>query len=128
MITLFIGVPGSGKTQAMQDYIAAQALGHRFLVVDRAGEWRAYTDEGAPNPRWRGKQARLPIVQVSKDADSSEDGQTDLKDTGIYLFGYPWEGIDVAQLCVSLGNCVYVDDEIDLLQSIKDGKIHPCVI
>ena len=115
MISLFYGVPGAGKTQAMQDYVSAHAAEHRFMVLDRAGEWEKSTEE-TPNPRWRGADSTLPIYQVPARQDL---GDFTFEQTGIYLFGYPWEGGEVASLCVALGHCCYVDDELDMAATYK---------
>lgn len=114
MISLFYGVPGAGKSQAMQDYVSAHAAEHRFMVVNRLGEWNT-GEEGAPNLRWRGKT--LPIIQGPEPKDVAD---FEFQPTGIYLFNFPWEGNEVASLCVALGNCCYVDDEIDMAATYKN--------
>lgn len=120
IITLFYGVPGAGKTTAMMDYVSAHSDEHRFLVVDRAGEWGSMDPEqpDQPNPRWRGKT--LPIVVVDK-GNLPEPWP----ETGIFLFQYPWEGPEVAQLVKDIGEAVYVDDEIDLVAVFKGWAESP---
>lgn len=118
-ITLFYGVPGAGKTTAMMDYVNMHAFHQRFFVVDRVGEWGINDPENfdKPNPRWRGR--RLPIIEVSKDEE------TDFSQNGIYLFQYPWEGNEVAEVCRAVGNATYVDDEIDLVATFKGWTESP---
>lgn len=119
MISLFYGVPGAGKTTAMMDFVAQHALEQVFFVVDRAGEWSVGSPDHAssPNPRWRG--ADIPISVVEPDSVPDE------WEPGVYLFQYPWEGIEVAELARSVGNVTYVDDEIDLVAVYKGWESSP---
>ena len=107
-IRLFIGVPGAGKTLAMQDYTRALcASGWPCLVIDRADEWRA--DD---NPRWRGHPPEVRDVPHTTDLGKLAE---DLEgEKGVLRFNAPWEPLDVAHVANLLGNTVYVDDEIDL--------------
>ncbi len=116
MIQLFYGLPGAGKTTAMMDYVHAHADKHRFFVTDRAAEWGAVDPDNAekPNPRWRGLDPKL-IRTILPDEVPDE-----WPETGIFLFQYPWEGLDVAQLAVDVGNVVVCDDEMDLV-AVRTG-------
>ena len=113
-IQLFIGVPGSGKTQAMQDTIRMNCENNRFLCIDRANEWLA------DSPRWRGEQ----VPRVAVPADMEFDPQF-YERSGLYIFDNTWEPIDVASHARLLGNCVYVDDEIDLSATYKGWLENP---
>lgn len=131
LIVLALGVPRMGKTQALMDYVGAHATQNRFLVVDRAGDW-AWPN----NPRWRGasfiRWKKSPIHEhLAFMADANErqarpwfgdapakgldEWLASLPSSGIFRFGWPFEGEDVARMATDIGNCVYVDDEVDLV-------------
>lgn len=128
-ITLFVGMPGTGKTQAMMDFVREQSSTHRFLVPDRAGEWGEHHPEapGQPNPRWRGKPPPLVHVplEIAGDPDAAFAWFEEQPPAGVFLFGHPWEGLDVAAVCTAIGNCVYADDEIDLVAQLGGWKDNP---
>lgn len=105
-IQLMYGLPGMGKTTLMHDLIRAQATVLRWFVVDHAAEW------GPEALHWRGKAPEIHVMPLGEDIPS------DMPDTGVFVF-QGWEGNDVANVAVSLGNCVYVDDEIDLVARRK---------
>lgn len=129
MIGLCMGVPKMGKTQALLDYVGAHAHSHRFFVVDRANDWAF--DGG----RWRGTQFHwwssdiLSLLGVAvnrkgrawyadappPDAAHLQQWLAGLPDTGVFRFGWPWEGSAVAQLVKDVGSTTYVDDEIDFV-------------
>jgi len=112
-IRLFLGVPGAGKTLAMQDYVRAHAHEHAFYVVDRAGEW------GPENlQRWRGAP---PVTYYVAHGDIEKTSRELLENhaPGVYLFGHPWEGEEVAQVAANVGNVVFTDDEIDLVATYR---------
>ncbi len=117
MISLFYGVPGAGKTTAMIDYVHEYGENQRVFVVDRAGEWGATDPDGAgesPNPRWRGMDtSRIQTI-------GNDNVPEEWPENGIFLFQYPWEGEQVAELAVAVGNTVYCDDELDLV-AIRKG-------
>lgn len=107
-IRLFLGVPGAGKTLAMQDYVRAHASEWAFFVVDRAGEW------GPDNVRrWRGEPP--PCFDVPHGSLDKVSKSLLGCAPGVYLFGHPWEGDEVAQVAAAVGNVVYTDDELDLV-------------
>lgn len=129
MIGLALGLPAVGKTQALQDYCAAQAGVHRFFVVDRANEW-------APDShRWRGQRWREWTRRTSllvrtlghslvvdgapwfleAPASPSSSWLEQLPSSGLVRFSHPWEGEDVAELARQAGSTTYVDDELDLV-------------
>lgn len=131
MIGLAIGLPKMGKTQALQDYVGAHALQNRFFVVDRTDDWK---DD---SHRWRGIKWKVWSRHIARvaaaagittlplttdrpwysDAPAPGHGALEwakkLPATGVFRFGWPWEGADVAQLTADVGNATYVDDEID---------------
>lgn len=117
---LFIGVPGTGKTQAMMNFVQAQANEALFLVVDRQAEWTPTVD----NQRWAGKPPKSMIVPGGYTFEQIEEMANELE-TGMLVFQYPWEGLQVAKIAVDLGNIVYVDDEIDLVAKYKDWDLNP---
>lgn len=121
-VHLFLGVPGAGKTQAMVDLVAKQALTHMFIVCSKAMEW-----EDVKSPRWRGKGKSLPIYPIQAKPDERDKVVSDLLgvDHGVYIFGYPWEPWEVATITRDVGNAVYVDDEIDQFAGYKDWLDNP---
>jgi len=119
MIILALGLPGTGKTQALIDYAAENSESQRFFVVDRAGDWQPTDEEGNPNPRWRGREKELGIYEVGDIEDM------DFEPPGIYVFGYPYEAIEVASVARAVGNATYVDDEIDLVATYSKWLDNP---
>lgn len=133
MIGLALGLPAMGKTQALQDYVSAHALTHRFFTVDRTEDWKR------GSPRWRGVKwkewdthhARLlktvgpalarpllssharPWFGDAPSPDRVRGWLETLPPCGVFRFGWPWEGLEVAQLVRDVGSTTYVDDEID---------------
>lgn len=104
MITLFYGIMGSGKTTALHDFIRMHPH-HRFFVKDHADEW------GVDHPMWRGKPPR--VVEVPSGLRDMDKFEEMAAEPGVYLFGPGWWPAQVAQLCLDVGNVVYVDDELD---------------
>lgn len=121
-VNLWVGVPGAGKTQGMVDAVARQAKTHLFTVSSHAGEW-----EDTAAPRWRGQGKKLPIYPIQVGPNKQEQVIQDLLDaqTGVYIFGYGWEPIDVAAVTLAVGNAVYVNDEIDLFATYKNWEMNP---
>lgn len=124
-IRLALGVPKAGKTLALQDMVHDAALdGHTLFVRDLAGEWRQEDPEapGRPNPRWRDAP---PELVDAPDPDSGDllSELEEHRDAGgrVVLFGWPWEGRDIAQCCLDVGNVNYVDDEIDTTATYTDA-------
>lgn len=106
MIVLAYGMPGTGKTTFLHDYVREESVrnpGYRWMIVDHADEWLA---TGA---HWRGSPPKN--IQV---VEQDEHRAPDLSEPGLYVFP-GWEGLDVATLATEWGNAVYVDDEIDLV-------------
>lgn len=127
MINLWIGWPGTGKTTSMIDFIGEHArAGHRFFVPDRAREFAATLEDGTPNPRWRGKPP--PLIDVPYELSQQEDAHEwfdDQPEGGVFLFTYPWEGLQVAQLVKDVGNATYADDELDLVGTRGKWETNP---
>ncbi len=129
-IRLALGVPQMGKTQFLMDFVSAHAREHLFFVVDRAGDWQpetgryrckfrkwadTFTDhalvlkdriEGVGGEPWYMAAPPDPLDQLGTLKFSPPP-------TGVVSFGYPWEGLEVAELARIHGNVTYVDDEID---------------
>lgn len=148
MIGLALGVPRMGKTQALLDYVGSHALTNRFFVVDRAGDWVCATKEGEED-RWRGirwkewnprlgmlTQRILPGAQpVATDRPWFGEAPPPDQDlaswarglpaSGVFRFGWPWEGPEVAQLAKDVGDVTYVDDELDLVALHESWKTNP---
>ena len=102
MIVLSYGLPGMGKTLWMHDYLKRNlALGYRWLVMDHADEWA-----DPQSPHWRGRAPPLKVIDP-------DDSKPDLEAPGVYVFQNGWGFERVAELAASVGNAVYVDDELD---------------
>ena len=128
-VKLFLGLPGTGKTQAMIDFISldlSSKTPHLFFCVDRAAEWGTHVD-GVENPRWRGRKWKEGECVVAPNPDKFERWIEDegLADSGLVLFRAPWEGIDIARYSILFGDIVYVDDEIDLVAVYEKWKENP---
>lgn len=130
-IKLALGVPGAGKTLALQDMARdAVAQGWCVFTVCRANEW---TVEGN-NPRWRGRPPPaydvegLPLWSPGEPVEF--EGFEDLcalRDEGgcLVRFPYPWESVAVAELAAAIGDVVIIDDEIDLVARRKGWEDNP---
>jgi len=123
MIRLAFGVPGAGKSLALQDIVNMESYDKRsgFAIVDRAGEWNS-TDirSGAPNVRWRGNPPDMLIAP--HDIAAASEMLTQARDEKLcVLFQHPWNGVEVADLVRQVGDLTYVDDEIDLV-ALNNGQ------
>jgi len=109
MISLWLGMPGCGKTTHMRDLVSKAAYEKwGCAVIDRASEW---TEE---NAGWRGNPP--PIDIASTDIAEATKQLVEAREHGrVVLFQAPWESIDVAELVASVGDLIFADDEIDLV-------------
>ena len=106
MIRLAIGVPGAGKSICLQDCArVAVSKGWPVFSVDRAGEWLSNE-----NVRWRNQP---PNVKDILSAEDWEEAKEEGIEPGVYAFN-GFESLDVARFAMSIGNVVFVDDEIDI--------------
>lgn len=125
-IFLALGVPGAGKTLALQDRVHDATLaGWTCFVVDMAGEWRLTDAEGKPNPRWRNKPPPMEIAPNPAEEINDELLVEWRKSAKVILFGYPWEALDVARLSTRCGGVIYVDDEIDRVARYEGWLSNP---
>lgn len=133
MIGLAIGLPKHGKTQVLQDYVNAHALQNRFFWSDKTEDTPrdSYRWRGTKWKDWNPRLARvlrfagITSLPVATDrpwfGDAPPPGPDALRwaeslpTTGVFRFGYPWTGLEVAQLAVDVGNVTIVDDEIDFM-------------
>lgn len=91
MFTLYLGGVGTGKTTLMKDHVRrSPAPDVSFLIIDHAGEWR---DSGRP------------FASVAEFRDSPTVPRFSVFPSKLQLA--------VAQLCIDLGDAVYVDDECE---------------
>ena len=133
-VILAIGVPRMGKTQALLDYVGAHASTHLFFTTDRSEDWTRDSRDEAGKARWRGVRWRDWTAQSARlqaliggasmserpwfcDAPAPDDVREgwldELPPFGVVRFGWPWEGLDVAQAAKDKGNVSLVDDELD---------------
>ena len=105
MISLFLGMPGCGKSLLMHDLIRAQPA-HRYFVVEHSNEWA----KGAAH--WRGRAPRIVDVWNTAQLEKmvSEHGELP---PGVYRC-VGMGGWEVCKLAIANGPAVYVDDEIDV--------------
>lgn len=128
MIKLFLGMPGAGKTLAMQDLVYdSTKAGWPCFVIDNAFEWLPETLDGKTNIRWRG---RPPFIVRAPEPDSPDlDSAVSevLEKNGVLVCEKldDWEPRMVADLVKQHGNAIYVDDEIDLFARYKDWDDNP---
>jgi len=126
-VSLWFGVPGTGKTQAMCDAVNLQAESQLFFVADRTNDWSL--DDS--NKRWRGKAPpglTLGIEEFQEYTkkgivESLEDYLAEI-DTGVIVF-QQWPEWEVAEYGKEIGNCCFVSDEIDTVATYKDWGINP---
>lgn len=147
---VFLGIPGSGKTQLMVDMVSAQSRQQLFFVTDVTSDWGFQN-----NPRWRNKvpQGLLVIGPESyaefnagvepepkrPSTESHEDfGRRHLnasvqaveefiadKRVGVIVFQHPWKPWSVAQYAKNIGDCVFVSDELDVVATYKGWLRNP---
>lgn len=100
MISLALGLPGSGKSLLCHCLVKAQAASHLFFVSDHEAGW------GPDSPLWIGG---APAVRIINAGESPENA---FPPAGIIIFRN-WRPEKVAKLAVDVGNVTYVDDELD---------------
>lgn len=126
MFQLWLGVEGSGKTQGMQDHVAADVSGNCFFVRDFRNDWAATNAYGQPNPRWRGAVPRMWSAPPPPVTDELRRGlEVARHEGGIVRFPHPWTPRQVAQLALDVGDVVLVDDEIDELATYTEWEDNP---
>lgn len=138
--TLFYGVPGTGKTQAMADIVAAHSDEQLFFVVDITNDWSLSED----NLRWRGNVPKGLVfgqaeydeffkhVRASEEGgykhgrvESAEKFIAENDHSGVLVFQFPFRPWEVAEYAKAVGNSVFVSDEIDTVATYKDWDINP---
>lgn len=125
---LFIGVPKSGKTLAMQDMVRDLHREFSCFVIDRAHEWLPEFMDGSENWRWREDTPNIVRAPAFTNADEALEFAMEYADPGnVVTFetidGWtPWQ---VAKLCGQVGDTTYVDDEIDIFATYKEWKESP---
>lgn len=125
MITLFIGVPGAGKTLGAQNVTAIASQEWPCFVIDHTPEEWGPVFEGRENPRWYGN---VPfILDVPYGTTENTLDFLSEHDKGIFRFcqGDGWEPREVALLTMLRGDAYYVDDEIDLFATYKNWQDNP---
>jgi hypothetical protein len=96
-------------TEKLRPWSYPAELQRAFFSLAGAGE-----DGGPSRPRrWFG-EAPPPESDVSS-------WLATLPPTGVFRFGWPWDGEPVADLVKLVGNTTYVDDEIDLVALNNPG-------
>lgn len=128
-IKLFLGVPGAGKTLAMQDLVHEMVMRQKWpcYIIDNAFEWLTETLDGKPNIRWRGRPPRI-IRAPPPDSDEIDEVLDDAHQNPAAIVFEKFDGwtpFDVATLLTIRGNAIYCDDEIDLFATYKGWEENP---
>lgn len=105
MITLVVGLPGSGKSLFIHDWIRSRP-DYRYFVVEHSNEWELRA------PHWRGRPPR--VIDVWRPRDVFEMHKAGQMPPGGVFRCINMLGWDVARLAIAFGPSVYVDDEIDV--------------
>lgn len=128
-IFLAIGVPGAGKTLALQDRVHDATLdGWTAFVWDLADDWKAKAADGSPNPRWRGKAPDIFEVPCGPESFELSDYEEDWRRGGkvvVFPSDLEWTGQEVGQVAVDFGNVIYVNDELDTVAVYENWKTNP---
>lgn len=130
-IKLFLGCPGAGKSLAIQDLVyESTKQGWPCFVIDHCLEWLTHSlneqtgELDKPNIRWRGKPPLIIRVPIDSPDEATEEG---LEKNACLVH----ESIDgwtpelVAKQALRFGNCIYVDDEIDMFAVYKGWEENP---
>lgn len=126
MIKLFVGVPGSGKSLAMQDTVRLlNRAGQGCVIVDRTNEWGLLDKDENPNARWRGDPPPLTALSLDGDTEDIRQALTLARDEGKSCVFQTDRCFDVGKWVRAIGDLFYVDDEIDLTARVKDWHDNP---
>lgn len=127
MIKLFVGVPGAGKSLAMQDTVRILNRQSKLgcVVIDRTNEWGLLDKDENPNPRWRGDAPFITMLDVDADEGSIREALQDASEQGRTVVFQTDKANEVGDWVRRIGYLVYVDDEIDLTARVKDWLENP---
>lgn len=127
MIKLFVGVPGAGKSLAMQDTVRLLNRESKLgcCIVDRTNEWNLSDKDGGKNVRWRGDPPFITLVTPDFDDSEIREIVTESRDKGTSVVFQQIEPHIVGRWVQRVGDLVYVDDEIDLTARVKDWLENP---
>lgn len=121
-VRLYIGMPGYGKTLAMQ--LAARRwldAGWLCLTVDRCDEWGANSVDSNGYHRWQNAPPNISeIPQETNDADTLYEELCRLRDADegwLVRFKFPYDGYRLGEIAREVGNCAVFDDEADYTTS-----------
>lgn len=127
MIKLFVGVPGAGKSLAMQDTVRLLNRESKIgcCVNDRTSEWGLTDKDGNTNIRWRGDPPQIVLVTPNDDESTIAEAVLSARENGttvVFRYFTAWQ----TTLWVKrFGDLAYVDDEIDLSARKKDWEVNP---
>lgn len=127
MIKLFVGVPGAGKSLAMQDTVRLLNRKSKLgcIVNDRTSEWGLEDKDGNANIRWRGDPPNIQILTPNESESEIREAVRNARDNGttcVFRYFTAWETCTWVK---RFGDLVYVDDEIDLSARKKDWESNP---
>lgn len=127
MIKLFVGVPGAGKSLAMQDTVRILNRETKLgcVVIDRTAEWGILGQDGNPNPRWRGDAPPLTVMSLDDAESDIREALQRASDKGETVVFQTDNAPEVGAWVRRVGYLVYVDDEIDLTARTKDWLDNP---
>lgn len=114
VIVLAYGLPGTGKSTLLHDYVSLHAPTHRLFCMDHENGW------GPDGIHWRGKPPKnLEVVEGEEGLERlAQRPVYEWPDTGVWVF-QQLEGEAVAALALHIGDVAFVDDEIDVLARRK---------
>lgn len=128
MIKLFCGVPGSGKTLAMQDTVRLlnRESGLGCVAIDRTEDWGLADKDGKPNVRWRKDPPSIvEWTPENSDDDSIRESLYEAQTKGTTVVFKRFEPWVVSDWVQRIGDLVYVDDEVDLTARTKEWLANP---
>lgn len=127
MIKLFVGVPGAGKSLAMQDTVRLLNRESKLgcVVIDRTNEWAILDKDGLQNVRWRGDPPSLTLLTGGDSEGSIREALEGARDNGRTVVFQQTEPAVVGDWVRRIGYLVYCDDEIDLTARVKGWHENP---
>lgn len=127
MIKLFVGVPGAGKSLAMQDTVRSLNREAKLgcVVIDRTNEWGLRDKDDKPNARWRGDPPSIAMLSIDDSETDIREALQNASDKGTTVVFQTDNASEVGTWVRRVGYLVYVDDEIDLTARVKDWLENP---
>lgn len=126
--SIFVGVPGSGKSLAMQDAVSLIAHEWPVFCIDSCFEWLEHDVDGNVNWRWRGTPPKIVRVPYFSNQEVLQDWALEnAQQPGLFVFERTdnYEPHAIAALTGFIGDAYFVDDEIDKFATYEEWKLNP---